>query len=321
MKEKKLSYSVAIRTLGIAGAKYQILLDSLNCQTIKPEKIIVYIAEGYPLPKETIGVESYVYVKKGMVSQRALSYAEIESEYILFLDDDVYLPNNGVEILFNALKANSAAVVSPDVFPNAERSLGAKMIMALSGRMWPRKDDKKWAYRVMRNSGYSYNASPSIDVYESQTNAGPCFFCAKRDFLNIRFDEEMWLEECSYPLGEDQVMFYKMYIKGLKQLTIFNTGILHMDAGTTLNSPDKERRLVYSDFRFKIIFWHRFVYLPHKGFLNKFLDILAIFYTLIFAMLISLVKCRIDILRIKFNAISDGIKFINSSQYNSLPRL
>lgn len=321
MREKRFSYSVAIRTLGLAGEKYQILLDSLNCQTIKPDKIIVYIAEGYPLPKETIGVEKYVYVKKGMVSQRALAYDEIDSEYILFLDDDVYLPNDGVEQLYEALITNSAAVVAPDVFPNARRSLGAKLIMALSGRMWPRKDDKKYAYQVMRNSGYSYNTNPSIDVYESQTNAGPCFLCAKKDFLKIRYEDEKWLEECSYSLGDDQVMFYKMYLNGLKQLTIFNTGILHMDAGTTLNSPDKERKLVYSDFRFKIIFWHRFIYLPHKGLLNKFLDILAITYPFIFGLFISLVKCRIDILRIKFNAILDGIKFINSAQYNSLPRL
>lgn len=319
--EKRLSYSVAIRTLGLAGNKYQILLNSLMCQTIKPDKIIVYIADGYKLPKETIGVEDYVYVKKGMVSQRALPYSEIDSEYILFLDDDVYLPNDGVEKLFNALIANSAAVVSPDVFHNAKRSFGTKLIMALSGRMWPRNDDKKWAYRVMRNSGYSYNKNPSNDVYESQTNAGPCFLCAKKDFLQIKFEEEMWLEECSYPLGEDQVMFYKMYLKGMKQLTVFNTGILHMDAGTTLNTLDKERRLVYSDFRFKTIFWHRFVYLLHKGPLNKFLDVLAILYTFTFAILISLVKGRIDILKIKFNAILDGLKFINSSQYNSLPRL
>lgn len=321
MIENKHSYSVAIRTLGLARNKYQILLDSLANQTIKPEKIFVFIAEGYNLPEETIGVEHYIYVKKGMVAQRALAYEEIDSEYILFLDDDVYLPVDGVEKLFKALAEYSADVVSPDVFPNAERPLGSKIQMAVSGRMRPRKDDKKWAYKVMRNSGYSYNTNPSLDVYESQTNAGPCFLCSKKDFLKIKFQEEMWLEECSYPLGEDQVMFYKMYLKGLKQLTLFHSGIVHMDAGTTLGSLDKERKKIYSDFRFKTIFWHRFVFLPHKGVLNKIIDILAILYTFTFALIASLVKGRIDILKLKIDAILGAVNFIKSSEYKSLPRI
>ena len=57
-----MKYTAVIRTLGTAGDKYQQLLNSLASQTVKPEEIIVYIAEGYPLPKETIGIERYVYV-------------------------------------------------------------------------------------------------------------------------------------------------------------------------------------------------------------------------------------------------------------------
>lgn len=59
-----MKYTAVIRTLGTAGDKYQILLDSLNKQTIQPSKILVYIAEGYAIPKETIGKEQYIYVKK-----------------------------------------------------------------------------------------------------------------------------------------------------------------------------------------------------------------------------------------------------------------
>ena len=81
-----MEYTAVIRTLGTAGKKYQILLDSLVAQTIKPKDIIVYIAEGYPKPKETVGFEKYIYVKKGMVAQRALQYEEVTTEYILFLE-------------------------------------------------------------------------------------------------------------------------------------------------------------------------------------------------------------------------------------------
>lgn len=314
-----MEYSVAIRTLGKAGAKYKALLDSLKSQTLKPSEIVVYIAEGYPIPKETIGLERYIYVKKGMISQRALQYTEIKTDYILFLDDDVYLPPDGVEKLFLAKNKMNANVVSPDVFPNSERSSLGKLIMALSCRMIPRKDDKEWAYKVMRNAGYSYNNSPSQDIYLSQTNAGPCFLCSKKDFLKIRFEDELWLERCPYPLGEDQVMYYKMFCLGFKQLTVFNSGIVHLDAGTTLMSEDREKNMIYSDLYFKTIFWHRFIYLPERRKLMKVWDCLCFIYTIMVLLCVSLLKCRINIVRVKCSAIIDGIRFLLSNDYKRLP--
>lgn len=60
----KFIYTAVIRTLGRAGQKYLDLLNSLQKQTIQPQNILIYIAEGYAIPKETIGVEKYIYVKK-----------------------------------------------------------------------------------------------------------------------------------------------------------------------------------------------------------------------------------------------------------------
>ena len=313
-----MEYTAVIRTLGTAGEKFQILLNSLNRQTIQPS-ILVYIADGYPIPKETIGKEQYIYVKKGMVAQRALPYHEVDTEFILFLDDDVYLPESAVEQLYRYLTERNADVISPDVFPNAERSFLGKCLMMLSCRMVARRDDGKWGYKVMRNSGYFYNNHPKPGVYWSQTNAGPCFFCRKTDFLKIHFEDELWLDNMKYPLGEDQVMFYKMYLFGLKQLTWFHSGIKHLDAGSTMMNEEKERMLIYSDFRIKIIFWHRFIYLPDKYFLSRLYSILAICYTCFFTLFISLLKCNIDILKLKWKAIKDGISFIRSKEYKDLP--
>ena len=141
-----MEYSVAIRTLGTAGEKYQQMLDSLDSQTIRPKSIMVYIAEGYPLPKETIGYEKYVYVKKGMVSQRALSYDEISTEYILFLDDDVYLPPDGVKMMYEALQNKKADVISPNVFENHKMHKINKIRMAFLGMALPLFYEKSYAY-------------------------------------------------------------------------------------------------------------------------------------------------------------------------------
>ena len=40
-----IEYSAVIRTLGRAGDKYQQLLDSLEAQAMKPQNVLVYIAE------------------------------------------------------------------------------------------------------------------------------------------------------------------------------------------------------------------------------------------------------------------------------------
>lgn len=316
-----MEYTAVIRTLGKAGSKYQQLLDSLVAQTIRPTKIIVYIAEGYPLPKETVGIEEYVYVKKGMVAQRALLYDEVNTKYILFLDDDVYLPDNSVEKMYEYLVENNADVISPDVFPNAERSLAGKLMMMISGRMVARKDDGEWGYKVMRNAGYSYNSNPHHEVYKSQTNAGPCFFCSKSNFLKIRFEEEKWMDSLKYAQGDDQVMFYKMHLLGLKQLTWFHSGIKHLDAGTASRNSDKEKALIYSDFRFKTVFWHRFIYRQEVSKLYRLWDIVCIVYTLGFGLFISLIKGRFDMFDIKRNAIRDGVNYIKSMEYKNIPQI
>ena len=315
-----MEYTAVIRTLGTAGDKYQQLLNSLDSQTIQPSEIIVYIAEGYPIPKETIGKERYVYVKKGMVAQRALPYNEVKTEYILALDDDLYLPNDTVEKMYSLLTNNNADVISPDIFPNAERPFKAELMMTLSGRMMARRGDNKYGYKVMRNAGYSYNKNPQKDVLLSQTNAGAMFLCKKDLFRSINFQDELWLDESLYPLGEDQVMYYKMYKKGAKILTWYKHQVKHLDGGGNLN-PEKEKRLIYSDFRFKTIFWHRFIYLPEKNILFKIWNICCITYALLFTLVISLIKLEFPILKIKWNAIKDGISFINSKEYKTLPRI
>ena len=65
-------YSVAIRTLGTAGEKFRIELESIGRQTVLPEKVIVYVAEstGVKFQDDCFCGEKYVYVAKGMVAQR-----------------------------------------------------------------------------------------------------------------------------------------------------------------------------------------------------------------------------------------------------------
>lgn len=319
------AYTAVIRTLGKAGNYYQQLLNSLACQSILPSDIIVYIADGYPIPVETIGVEKYVYVPKGMVAQRALLYEEVQTEYCLFLDDDVYLPTDAVEKMYNEMRQHNAQVISPCTFDNHKASIKSKFIRALTGKEVCRFGDSKWAFKVLRTAGFSYNNNPTQPVYESQSNAGPCFFCRKEDFLRISFQDELWLDVSPYSLPDDQVMFFKMYKKGLKVLTSFDTGIVHLDAGSTIGQ-NKERtlKLVYSEYRNKLIFWHRFIYLPEKSFVLRVWSVASIGYVYAIQALKYLIKGLLgkkEEVNAFFGGIKDGISLLKSSEYKSLKRI
>lgn len=317
-----IEYSVVIRTLGTAGEFYQKTLDSIICQSIKPASVIIYLAEGYDVPMETIGIEKIVRVPKGMVAQRALPYDEIKSEYILFLDDDVYLPKNAVETLFKELTANNGDVISPIVFDNKGASLKHKIVCFLTGREICRFFDNRWANKVLLTGGFSYNNNPTKPVYESQTNAGPCLFCKKETFLKARFEDELWLDQAPYAFPEDQVLFYKMFLLGFRVLSSYDSGIIHMDASTTIsNSEEKALKVIYSEYRNKLIFWHRFIYKP-SGFIKRVAAILAIIYA------VGIQFCKYSILSIfgktavnsSFtNGIKDGITFLRSDNYKKLP--
>lgn len=320
-----MEYSAVIRTLGKAGEAYQTTLDSLMHQTIKPSSVVVYIAEGYPIPKETIGTEKYVYVPKGMVAQRALQYDEVSTEYCLFLDDDVYLPADAVEKMYNEMVQHNAQVISPCTFENHKASFKSKLIRTLTGKEVCRFGGNKWGYKVLRTAGFSYNNNPTLPVYESQSNAGPCFFCRKDDFLKINYDEELWLDKTYYALPDDQIMFYKMFKTGLKILTSFDSGVVHLDASSTItNQIEKSIKLIFSEYRNKLIFWHRFIYLPDKSLLLRLWDVISIGYAYVvqtFKYALKSMLGKKDEANAFFGGIKDALKFLRSQEYRQLPRI
>lgn len=302
-------YSIAIRTLGKAGIKYQQMLDSIKQLTIQPQKIIVYIAEGYEIPKETINKEIYVYTRKGMVAQRAIQFKEIETEYCLFLDDDVYLAPDSIEKMFQALEKYKADVISPALFLHKFSFLQFVVLNVVP------HNDKNYAYKILPSGGFSYNEMKNRDVCFSESNSGPCFLCKKNTMLSINLNNELWLDETGYALWDDQTMFYKMYLSGYKILTIFNSGIVHLDASSSKLGVDIIEKIVYADSRNRLIFWYKFIYKQKKGFLSKTKVIIALYYSYIMQLLLfsaSSVK-HLSLNRTKafIKGIKDAIIYIN----------
>lgn len=323
MNKDSFSYCVVIRTLGFAGDMYQKELDSLLAQTIPAKKIIIYIAEGYDKPKETIGIEEYVYVKKGMVAQRALHLDEVDTDYVLMLDDDVYLPPNGVEKLYQGLISKDGDCISPDVFETHKLSFWSKLRAFATNLVIPRRDDD-WAFKINPNSSFSYNNNPTKEVYLSQSAAGPAALWKTNSFRKIHFEDELWLDKLGFAYGEDLLLFNKLVKNNGKLLIHYRTGIIHLDAGTGrkdyMSNPN---RLVLRSMIHMVLWWRICYNLSSNKKIDKFIAALAYMLKftqgLIIHLVYSLYKFSSKPISAYITGHFKGWKYVHSETYTSVP--
>lgn len=315
-----MEYCVAIRTLGTAGDKYQALLGSLDRQTIRPKKILVYIPFGYDLPKETVGWEEYIRCPKGMITQRSLPFDEIDTDYILFCDDDLWLADDFVEVLFKGLQENDGDSIAPDVFRVQEMSTVGKIKKAFASYAFPRKNDG-WAFKVMRNAGYTYNEHPTQNVLPSESAAGACMLIKKAVYKAIHFEDERWMEDFGYPLGEDLLFSNKLFIMGFKSFIHFSAGIKHLDASGDSHSlvVDRLKKGIALDF----VIQYRIKYsLRGNSFYEKLLCICSTSIKnaeqLLFIFFKEMLKGNFVFIDY-FKGIRDGIKYVHSEKYKQIP--
>lgn len=312
------TYTVAIRTLGKAGEAYRTLIQSLEEQEIKPESINVYLAEGYPQP-EQVGSEIYYTCPKGLATQRALPFQEIETEYILFLDDDLYLPPDTVKKLFDGVLSKCGDCISPNIYPNHQWDLKHKLVQGLFYSTWPSLSGR-YAFRIRCSSYYSYSVIPQM-VMRSQSCAGACMLMKTQVYHAMNYKEEIWLDNVAYATGQDQVFAYKLHRYGYKLLIHFDTPIKHLDArsGHLKNQElaETNRRMV------RFIIWYRTVFQPDRG-LKKVWDIICFVSNWTFNFLlcfIAFLKGKgTSRIRIPIRAIKEGVNLINSKEFLAIPQ-
>lgn len=312
------TYSVAIRTLGKSGVAYETLIRCLKSQTLPPKKIVIYLAEGYVPPRQ-VADEVIVFCKKGMAHQRALPYDEISTEYILLCDDDIFLPEDAVEKLFDALHSNDGDCISPNVFPNHEMRFRMKVIKAMLYGELP-TISKKYAFRIRKSSNYSYCNAPR-EIMESQSCAGPCMLVKKSVNNALSYQDELWLDQFPYTSGQDQIFAYKLHRYGYKLLIHYNTGIIHLDSKT-----GHIKDVVQADFnkrKIRYIEWYRSVYEPSKGMVKMLATVLYYCYWM---WLLGITICRSILkgntfkIRNSIQALAEARKYVASDEYRIIPR-
>lgn len=315
-------YSVAIRTLAKSLQTLQRELESISRQTVQPDKVVIYIAEGCPLPPFNVMGEIYITTPKGMVSQRAVDYAEVDSELVMLLDDDVELAPDSAKILIGQLKANRADCVAADTFGNHRMTFISKVKAAVGNWVFPRFD-KKWAFKLHSNGSFSYINNPISECYPSQSAAGPAALWKKKSLLALDFKAETWLDQLGFAYGDDDLEFFKLHINGGRLFVSFNSGIKNLDAKTASTSFQANERKYYIRAMSNHIRWYRMQY-QTRPLLRQRIKVgtsywLKQAWVLMLHIGLSFVALDLCPLRHYLKGIKDGRAFIKSSEYRKIP--
>ena len=317
------SYSIAIRTLGSAGEKFRKELETICAQTVQPERVVIYIAEGYERPDFTVGKEEYVWIPKGMMSQRVLSYDEITSDCILMLDDDVLLAPDSAEKMLRAMVEHNADCVGADVFRNHRMPLKTEVYAALTNLVFPHWR-QKWAFKIHRNGSFSYNANPKNAFYWSQSCGGPAAMWKKDAFLRLPLEEELWLERLGFPYGEDALMTYKLHANSGRLGVLYDAGITNLDAQSSSGAFRKGAEYFYTRTKAMFMVWWRTCFkngkdavwtrvLAATAFSLKALWLIPVMTAA------AIAKRNIRVLSAYFRGLRDGWKEVHSPEFQALP--
>ena len=242
-----IEYSVIIRTIGKAGEKYQKLLDSIASLVPQPKEVIVVLPEGYELPAEQLGWETFYFSPKGMVAQRMYGIEQCKTPYALVCDD-VSFDSDFVKKLHHPIEMGMAGLTAGPLYSFLPQKGIHAMIDAISGAAVPTIFHKDRYVSVLRTAGYSYNRylNPEKNrFYEAQSLAGTCFYADIAALRQVNFAEEKWIDANGYSAYEDQTMFYKALLRSVRSMVVADAYYVHQDAKTSRkNKPVVTRCLI-----------------------------------------------------------------------------
>lgn len=292
-------------------------------QTVKPERVVVYIAEGYPRPSFSIGEEEYVWVRKGMVAQRALPYDEISSDCILMLDDDVQLAPDSAERMLRAMSEHGADAVGADVFRNHRMSFGTKIYAAVTNLVLPHRS-RKWAFKVHRNGSFSYNNHPSKPFYWSQSCGGPAMLWSKNSLKKLKFEDEKWLDSLGFAFGDDLVETYKLHLNGGRLGVLYDAGVTNLDAQSSSGSFRRSPEHIYVRTKAQYMIWYRCIYRNGKDTpVSRLISATAFGLK---AFWLTFVMCGATVFKLDksiivnyMKGLRDGFKAVHSQEFRSIP--
>lgn len=322
-----MGYSIAIRTLGRAGEKYRKLLDSIGKSKIQPDKVIVVLPKGARIPKEKLGWEQFVFCEKSMIQQRIEALKYIDSDYTLFLDDDISFDENFVEKLIKPLKDNTYECSTGPLFSFFPASTLGRIAGTLTASVSVSLFNRDKYVKILRSGGWSYHTfDTSVEkYYPTESFAWTCFMI-KTDVmrkLNMQ-DEKKWLERFGYAAGDDRVMAYKLIKIGYKACVVSNATYAHNDAKTSTSEEEMvNTKPTFCMAFMHTVFWQRFIQDMDKKSTSRFLNKICFCYwhrmMLLYHTVKSLNPANAPFKEAFIEGVNEGKKYIDSREYMDLP--
>lgn len=265
-----IEYSITIRTLGTAGEKYKKLVKSIDKLEPQPKEVIIVIPKGYQIPEDHCKAKERIIIsKKGMIEQRVVGVQNTTTEYVLCCDDDVEFESDFVQKLYKPLcekKYSVSAGPLLEFFP--EKGKVAIMEMLLGGAV-PTIFNRDKYVTILKNTGWSYNRYLKDNkLYPTDSLPGTVFMARTRDFLNTHYEEEMdWAQKTGYAAIDDQILIYKMKLKGYRTVVVPTAKYKHNDARTSVKKLKLEP--IYATGFNHYIFFTKFILKEEKNILKR----------------------------------------------------
>jgi GT2 family glycosyltransferase len=314
-----LTYSIVIRTLGTAGDKFREELVSITKQTVQPDEVRVYIAEGYDRPNFTIGRETYHWTKKGMMAQRLLPYDDIDSDCIMMLDDDVCLAPDSAERMLSAMEQYGADCVGADIFKNHDMSAFMKFYAAATNLVFPHYS-KKWAFKIHRNGSFSYNNNPTKSFYWSQSCCGAVTVWKRNAYQELKMLDELWLDDMEFAYGDDMLESYKIYKNTYRLGVLFDLDIKHLNAETSKKNFCNNSQRIYIRTKAMFCIWWRSCFMPSDDKEITAVAFLLKTVCMFFVMCATtIILCNAYVVPNYLHGLRDGWRYVHSDEFKSLP--
>ena len=319
-------YSIAIRTLGRAGEKYQKLLDSIKKSSIQPQKVIVVLPEGFDPPAERLGDEQFVYCPKSMIGQRIEALKYIDTEYTLFLDDDIAFDERFVQKLLEPLDEGLYDCSTGPLFSFFPQSVAGKIAGALTASVSLSFLHRDMYVKILRSGGWSYHTFDTAHkrYYPTESFAWTCFMIRTRVMRELRMeDEKVWLERFGYACGDDRVMAYKLVRLGYKACIVANALYTHHDARTSTSAQEMRNTTpIFCMYYMHVVFWNRFIQNMEKNMFYRMINRVCFSYWQLAMLGYHVLKGIKPEGRPRFGAfihgIREGKRYVRSEEYQTL---
>lgn len=313
-----MEYSICIRTLGIAGEKYERLIESIKKLNIKPKEVIVVIPREYKVPDIEADNQRVVYSDKGMLLQRIVGYEEAKTEYVLLLDDDVEFGSNLIKELSQPIIEGKCSLTFP-IYKELLLQGGIRsFISAVTLSSVPNKKDKNQFVKIMFSGGSRYNSNldNSEKYLYSESAPGMCVFAKRDSLIKLNLREELWIDKVGYPLREDATLIYKSYLNENKIIGVQGIDITHLDGGSSESS--RNLKAAYANGYNQILFWKRFIYSNSQNKFDKIKANIAIRYwavtTIIYLSIRTIINKDFELYKKALEGIINGFRDLKVKQ-------